>query len=308
MRLAKAQHGHVHRDQLREAGIGRGAIAHRLGTGLLHETFPSVYRVAGAENTRLGRAMAAALFFRGSAVVCGIDAASIWQLLDTTQQPADTRPIEVLLVGRSYRPRPGLHVHRIRSVARQDVRWRNGIPVTSPALTILGLAAGMDELELEAVLSVAFRKNLVRRAQLEDVLARYPRAKGIAKLRALLTQSQSLRDTRSLYERRLLALLKQAELPLPVTNTWIDDQLVDGLWPELKLVLEFDGWGYHGDRRSFENDRQRDQRLAVAGHRVIRITARQIDRGPYALVARIASIITVLRLGVNSSESRSSAG
>ncbi|HET9721078.1 MAG TPA: hypothetical protein VFP55_13440 [Solirubrobacteraceae bacterium] len=61
-------------------------------------------------------------------------------------------------------------------------------------------------------------------------------------------------------------------------------------------MLEFDGWRHHGDRESFERDRLRDQHLLAAGHRTIRITHRQIDLEPHALVARMASTITALRL------------
>lgn len=239
--------------------------------------------------------MAAVLHFKGDAVISGLAAAHTWGLLDTTQQLRDGDPIDVLLVGRNAREPSGVRIHRTSSVARQDIRWRKGIPVTSPALTVLHLAAVMDELELEAVLSVALRMRLVRRPNLVDVMARNPYSKGIGALRALLEQPQSLHDTRSKYERLLMNLLKQAELPLPVTNVRVAGELVDGVWPDLKLVFEFDGWKYHGGRDRFESDRLRDQRLAVAGHRVIRITGRQIDHRPYALVARLASVITALR-------------
>jgi very-short-patch-repair endonuclease len=176
------------------------------------------------------------------------------------------------------------------------MRWRDGIPVTSPARTILDLAGQMDEFDLESVLAAAFRKNLVRRSQLADVMDRNPGVKGIARLRSLLDQTACLRDTRSEYERRYLKLLRAAELPLPLTNTWVAGKLVDGLWPDLRLVLEVDGYGVHGGRDKFESDRVRDQRLPIADHYVIRVTARQIDHAPYALVARTASVITTLRL------------
>jgi very-short-patch-repair endonuclease len=285
----------VHRLQLSEAGIGRGAIAHRLRTGWLHEPFPSVYRVAGAGTSRSGRIMAAALFFRGNAVVCGIDAAALWELLDTTQNPVSGAPISLLLVGRSYKPRPGLNVHRIKALPSSDIRWRNGIPVTSPARTILDLGATMDQLELEAALLVALRRNLARRSHLTDVMERNPQAKGIAKLRQLLEQPGLLHDTRSKYERKLLKLLEQAELPRPITNTYVAGKLVDAYWSEFKLVLEFDGWQDHGKRGQFETDRLRDQHLLIAGHHVMRITARQVDHSSYALVARIAGMIATLR-------------
>jgi very-short-patch-repair endonuclease len=217
-------------------------------------------------------------------------------MLDTTQVPPDDEPIDVLVFGRSARVERGIRIHRTRSLLRQDIRWRNGIPVTSPARTILDLAGTMDEFELEAVLWAGLRRNIVRRSQLLDVIERNPRAKGIGRLRALLEQTESLHDTRSKYERKFLKLLRAAELPLPITNTWVADKLVDGVWLDLKLVFEIDGYGVHGRRGKFESDRVRDQHLSIAGHHVMRVTARQIDHTPYALVARAASLITTLRL------------
>jgi very-short-patch-repair endonuclease len=240
--------------------------------------------------------MAAALYFRGDALLTGAAGAQLWDLLDTTQQVARDDPIRVLLVGRNATPPAGITVRRVKALARQDIRWRKGIPATSPARTILDLAATMDEMELEAVISSGLRQNVVRAPQLHDVMARNPRAKGIGMLRVLLEQPESLRDTRSIYERKLLKLLKAAELPLPLTNTSVAGKCVDGVWPDLKLVLEFDGWKYHGGRDKFESDRIRDQHLLIADHRVMRITKRQIDHRPYALIARVASVIATLRL------------
>jgi very-short-patch-repair endonuclease len=293
-RLAELQHGHVHLHQLRAARIGRNALAHRVRTGRLHATLPRVYLVGRPQRDLLGRMMAAALYFRGDALVTGMAAAQLWGLLDTTQTPNAGDPIEVLVPGRRSEEPPGVRVRRTKVLLRQDIRWRKGIPVTSPALTILRLAGQMDDLELETVLSAGFRKNVVRRSQLGDVMERNPRAKGIAMLRHLLEQPESLHDTRSRYERKLLKLLRAAELPLPITNTLVGGVYVDGVWPDLKLVYEFDGWDRHGERDGFETDRLRDQRLLIAQHQVVRITARQIDHRPYALVARIATIAAAL--------------
>jgi very-short-patch-repair endonuclease len=228
----------------------------------------------------------------------------VWGLFDTTQR-IDGETVDVLVVGRSARGLTGVCVHRSRTVPPRDVRWCKGIPVTSPALTVLRLAAEMDDLELESVLSVALKRNLIRRSQLRDVMKRNPKAKGIATLRRLLESTESLHDTRSLYERKLLKLLRAAELPLPITNTWVAGEFVDGVWSDIKLVFEFDGWKYHGGRRKFETDRLRDQHLTTAGHQIMRITARQIDHRPYALVARIAGVIARLRLTAGAEARRS---
>ncbi|MDA8069977.1 MAG: hypothetical protein M0T77_15435 [Actinomycetota bacterium] len=210
------------------------------------------------------------LQLRGDGLISARTAAQLWGMLDTTQLLRDGDPIDVLVVGRSARIDHGVRIHRTRTLARQDIRWRNGIPVTSPARTLLGCAAVFDEPELEALLAAALRKNLMRASELREVIARNPRASGIATLRALAERPGGARDTRSVYERKLLRLLRDADLP-----------------------LELDGWQHHGGREQFEHDRLRDQRLAVAGQRVIRVTGRQIDHRPYALVARMASLITV---------------
>jgi very-short-patch-repair endonuclease len=295
-RLAGLQHGHIHRQQLYAAGLGRNSVAHRLHTGRFHETFSFVYRLTSSAPSHPGRAMAAALRFRGSALVAALDAAALWQFLDATLRTGPGRPIDVLLVAQSFHPVKGIRVHRTAAIARQDVRWRHGIPVTSPARTLLDLAAIFDDFELEAALAAAFRRRAVRPSQLADVIARNPRTKGVGKLRALLDDNGQPHDTRSGYERRLLALIRDAELPLPVTNVRIGEYMVDMLWPDIKLVVEFDSWGFHSGRTSFETDRLRDQVLSARNHHVMRVTARQIDSAPTALVARLAAIITARRL------------
>jgi very-short-patch-repair endonuclease len=67
--------------------------------------------------------------------------------------------------------------------------------------------------------------------------------------------------------------------------------LADFCWPERKLVVEVDGHRFHGNRRAFELDRERDQRLTLAGYRVVRFTWRQIVREPEKARARLAELL-----------------
>jgi very-short-patch-repair endonuclease len=122
---------------------------------------------------------------------------------------------------------------------------------------------------------------------MDRVPANHP---GIATLRRLLDQGGFAR-TRSYYERKLLALIAEAGLPRPLTNHRVAGHEVDMVWLDRKLVLEFDGRKFHSDRRAFETDRRRDQDLVAAGYRVIRITARQLEREPLALIARLAAAL-----------------
>ncbi len=118
-----------------------------------------------------------------------------------------------------------------------------------------------------------------------------PRAKGRGQLQSLLERGDAPTLTRSKYERKLLRLIRAAELPRPQVNASVEGMEVDFFWPAQRLVAEFDGFAYHSDRQAFEHDRLRDQRLIAAGNRVMRITARQLDNAIEALIARLAVAI-----------------
>ncbi|MGC9219898.1 MAG: hypothetical protein ACP5H2_00935 [Solirubrobacteraceae bacterium] len=287
----------MHLLQLRSAGIGASSVVRRVRAGRLHMVLPSVYLVGRPVSGPLGRMMAAALYLKGDGLVCGPAAAQLWSMLDVTEVLRDDEEVDALVVGRGARARPGVRLHRTGSLAREDIGRCQGIPVTAPARTLLDCAATLEPLGLETVLAAALRKRLVSRSQLREVIQRAPRGKGAGALRALLELPGGLRDTRSLYERRLLELLSEADLPLPDTNVQVAGMMVDAHWPQLGLVLEFDGWMYHSGRTQFEKDRLRDQRLAVAGQRVLRVTAYQIDHRPYALIARLVSVIAATSRG-----------
>jgi very-short-patch-repair endonuclease len=56
-----------------------------------------------------------------------------------------------------------------------------------------------------------------------------------------------------------------------VINTLVEGKLVDAVWPEQKLIVELDSWAFHRHRKAFEDDRERDVTLLLAGYRVVRI-------------------------------------
>lgn len=94
--------------------------------------------------------------------------------------------------------------------------------------------------------------------------------------------------TRSEAERRFLALIRAARLPTPRTNVRVGRHEVDFVWPAERLIVEVDGFRYHGSRHAFERDRARDTDLAALGYTVVRVTWRQITEESHALIARIA--------------------
>jgi very-short-patch-repair endonuclease len=196
----------------------------------------------------------------------------------------------VTVVGHNAGDRPGIRRHRVSDLDPADVATRRGVRVTSPARTVLDNARDPD---LEELIGAAFAKGRVTRRQIEQAIARCPTRRGVRRLIRLLNQDGGPRRTRSWAERRLLGLVRQAGLPVPLTNVMLHGFQVDALWPELRLVVEVDGERFHGDRRSFEDDRARDAALIAAGYVVIRFTARQLDESPLVVIGQLSAALAL---------------
>jgi very-short-patch-repair endonuclease len=189
--------------------------------------------------------------------------------------------------------RPGIRIHRTTTLEPQDLRKLDGIPVTSPARTLLDLGTVLRPSGLERAFAQAETKRLVRRTDLVALLERHGRRPGAGPLRALLEAEAGPAFTRSEAERKLLELVRAAELPGPKTNARLGAYEVDFLWPRHRLVVEVDGYRFHSQRSAFERDRRRDAELTRRGFTVIRVTWRQLVDEPHAVVARIAAALAL---------------
>ncbi len=278
-RVAAIQKGYMRRDQLMAAGLRRGSITHRLGTGRLRPRYRGVYLVDRVSPEPLGEEMAAVLHFGGYAILDRRCALALWGLLDYSG------PVTVTLVGKQGKSRPGLRVHRVPHLDHRDFRIRQGLPLTSPARTIVDLAQDPD---VEEAIAAAQMRGLASVDEIRAAAARAPGRRGVQRLLRLLDNGGSDGFTRSKGERRLRDLLRAAELPQPVANAPLLGYVADFLWPEQKLIVEVDGFQFHSSRQAFEHDRRRDQRLQAAGYQVIRVTWRQLEHEPFAVIARIA--------------------
>src|SRR5699024_3896875 len=107
-----------------------------------------------------------------------------------------------------------------------------------------------------------------------------PRTPGVPKLRRVLNDvyGTGAADLRSVLEARFLQLCDDHGLPTPLANGRVAGLLVDFFWPDAALVVETDGYAFHATRSAFERDRDRDQRLTLAGYRVVRVTYDQVTR------------------------------
>jgi len=282
-RLGAWQHGVVSRQQLLRAGIPRAVIDGRIEGNRLRPIHRGVYLVDAVEPPR-ARAMAAVLACGGAGVVGHRSVANLWGLL---QDPRRGAPIDIITRSGDHTRRPGIRVHRVRSLRRDEITRLEGIPVTTVARTIYDLASSVPLRDLERAIARAFRSGLTTRAALEKQIRRHAGQPGTRRLKALIESDESPALTRSVAEERFLELVRKAGLPEPESNVYVCGHQVDFYWRSARLVVEVDGAAFHSSKDAFESDRQRDADLAAAGIRVIRVTWTRLVEEPEKLLVQL---------------------
>jgi hypothetical protein len=267
--IGARQHGVVARRQLLAAGLTGSAVDHLVARGWLHPLHRGVYAVGHRAVGPRGRELAAVLWAGADHAVGVRSASAMWGVL-----PAWRGDVQVV-GSRSKRTR-GVVVRRTRSLPRSDVTRHYGIPVTTPARTLIDLATVVDFETLEGALAEAQNRGLIRPAAL------IPRATG-----PLAEALGVTAPTRSRLERAFLRFCAEHGLPRPIVNGFVEGYEVDAHWPGARLVVEVDGWRYHGHRKAFEDDRERDLILQAAGWRVARVTDRQLDAETAGRISRL---------------------
>ena len=228
-----------------------------------------VYAVGHRALRREAAWMAATLVGAG-AVLSHRSAAALWGIR------GDDRARTEITVPRAVKPRERLEIHRAERPA-DEVTVERRIAVTTPARTLLDLAAVLTPQQLERAATEAEIRRLGSPTSLAALVARYPRRPGTPAITKLLAARDIGRHvTKRELELRFLAFLDTHHLPRPHINHVVAGKEVDCLWPDQRLIVELDGFATHGTRRAYERDRARDRALAVAGHRVVRITWRQL--------------------------------
>jgi very-short-patch-repair endonuclease len=276
--VAARQHGVVTTRQLEVAGLDDNAIAYRVAHGWLQRLHRGVYLVGPAPGP-LAHEAAALLACGPTALLSHRSAGALWKLV-----PAPDGAIEVTVSAKA-RPRTGIQV-RVRDVPAPDTTRRHGLRVTTPARTLVDLAATLPRRESEEALNEALVQRLVAPKGLHAALQRSVSRTGAAQLRAILQDDPAM--TRSEAERQLQRLIRRARLPRPRTNVQVAGHEVDCYWPEHGLVVEVDGATYHGTPRAFQRDRRREADLHAAGLRLIRVTRWEIAHEPEAVLVRLA--------------------
>lgn len=161
------------------------------------------------------------------------------------------------------------------ALRKADITWHRGIPVTTPARTLVDVATEFGPAALERAVNEADKRDLIDPEALRDALEGYVGEPGVRALRALLDR-HTFRLSDSDLERIFRPIAAAAGLPPPLTKVKVNGFEVDFFWPDLGLVVETDGLRYHRTPAAQARDRLRDQMHTASGLTTLRFTHWQV--------------------------------
>ncbi len=290
--LAVRQHGVVSWRQLEEMHLSRWQIRWRVRLGQWVRELPGVWRMRWVEPTWMQRVWSAHLWAGPLAMFSHRTAAALWQLdgvkLDRIEMsgPIQQHRVEWLLV------------HRTTPIPRQMQRTRNGLPLTSPARTLVDLAAVCGEDELERAIEHAFRRRIASVHEVHHALRRMPTQgkAGTGRVMRLLEGGLFSTEMHSELERQALRMFRRFGLPEPICNYEVvaDDFVlgfVDFAWPKAKVIVEAEGFQFHSGREAWESDINRYNAMALRGWTVLRLTQGDLRDPTNAFVKELAKAV-----------------
>jgi len=264
-RLAAKQWGVLSVRELRICGMSADAVKVRVRNGRLHPLYRGVYAVGHTMPSLEGHFLAAVKACGPTAVLSHFSAAALYGVVRW-----DYRYPEVTVTGTAKRRHPGINTHR---TATPDRNHHKGIPVTTPARTLIDLAATLPYKAVRRTIREA-QRNLVTIPEILTTLDHLGPRRGTANLTKILATGYA--PTRSELEDAVLDLILKAGFQHPDVNQPLRIKkrrvVPDFRWPSARLVIEADGAEWHDNRLAREDDAERQAILEAHGERVIRVT------------------------------------
>jgi hypothetical protein len=181
--------------------------------------------------------------------------------------------------------RPGIRIRSRPALPSSNVGTLDRIPITAPAQTLVDLATELSTKLLVRAVNEADKLEVIDVETLRSELDAFLGVPGAKRLAALLDRDTFVLTQEEL-ERLFLPIAREVGLPLPRTGEIVNGHEVDFFWPDLKLVVETDGWRYHRTPSAQAKDARRDQAHTAAGYARLRFSHHQVKYEP-AYVKRI---------------------
>ena len=282
--IASRSHGVIAREEMLGAGISGADIDRRARRGALIRVHRGVYRAGHDAPSTEADYLAAVRACGRSGLLYGRAAAFLLSLIKLRTAP---RPEVAVTTERRI---AGIRTRRDRRGAERDAAMYRGIPVTSPARTLVDLAARATINEFARACHEAGVIHRTTPSQVKAVLARRPSTPGAAKVRAVMLGEVNV--TLSRLEAAFLKVIRDAGLPLPITNRPVGGYRVDCGWPEHRLTVELDSYQFHNSRHSWEQDRRREREARARDDEFRRYTWYDVVEDQRAMVAELRRLLS----------------
>lgn len=281
-RIARTRHGVATRELLLRAGLTRHEIDNRLRTGALIPVHRGVLRVGHAAPSPEATYLAAALAC-GRGALLG-ERAAAWLLRiarpRTPPPPMVWTPTE--------RRVPGVRCRRSRRDMAAGRRIVLGIPTVSAAHVLVDLAGCLPSRDLALACHEAGVRYRTTPRQVRAVLP--ANARGAGNLIAVIGGDVPV--TLSRLERRFRRVLREAELPLPVTNKVASGRRVDCRWPGVRLTVELDSYTFHHTRVAWERDHRREREAYARGDQFRRYNWGDVFEDPTSMLRELRGLLS----------------
>jgi len=289
--VASRQGGVLTRDQVRACGYGDAFVRRMVRTGAWTLLRRGVYAET-ADLERTGRLIATAaagwmalgrrgvLSHRTAATLHGLAIVGGPGPTQLTAPPGVLRPRTTTGLRIST---AGLPAHHITTV--------HGLPVTTPARTVLDLARSSPHTDGVVVAESALRQARTERAELDRLLLDCWTWPGIRQATRVVAFAGDRSD--SALESVCRVVFAGAGLPAPEQQALLVDERdgwfarVDFLWERHRTVVEADGRGKYGGPADLWSEKLRQERIEELGYAVLRVTWAQVAQQPTATVARV---------------------
>lgn len=272
----------------RAAGATSGEVRHRLESGTWVRVAGKGLRLASDVPTPLTEARAAWVTWPDAVVVR--ESALRVQLRSSPRELAP-QPVHVW-VPSPRRSFGGLVAHRFALPACDILPLPQGRVATVERSAVDALA-GMEQHAADSLLVWLLTRGVISRQDLADRVEAHRGAWGNVQLRRLLEETRS--GALSVAERRLHQILDRAGIGGWQANVAIRDAAgvigaADVLFASERVIIEVDGRAAHGPDR-FQADRERNNRLLLAGYQVLHFTWHDLERRPESVVRQIRTAL-----------------
>lgn len=294
---ARRQHGVLARNQ---TTMSPSAWRRAIAAGTIVELHRDVARLVGTHDSPQQSIMAAVLA-AGKGALASHRSAALLHGIPVAEPP----PVDVVVPHRGADDRSNSRgrtanrlidvcIHRPRDLQRTEPHRIDHIPCTNILRTLVDLGA-VDRAAVHGAVGHALTNDLATLDAIESTLGQHARKgrRGVTALRWAMDEwSLDAKPADSVLEPAMHRLLGRYGLPTAVFHAHIGGREVDFHVTGTPIVIECDGWTYHGrDREQFERDRDDDAEFASHGWIVLRFTYRKITTRPADVANQIRRTI-----------------